>query len=127
MYLSSCLLTSNTFAFTVGFLIFALVFIVGIIIIIMGYIVEAATVRGRSGAFWVFMAFITTPLFALLLLIAIGDTEAKKTEKWLEQENHLRNLLQSLRPKASEIDVIDTDKEKENERLRKLLEKTRRS
>lgn len=110
MNLLSRLLASNTFAFTVGILIFSLVFIVGIIIIIMSYIAEAATIRGRSGAFWVFMALITTPLFALLLLIAIGDTEAKKMEKWLEQEKYLRGILQSLGNKSSGKEEIDKEK-----------------
>ena len=89
------------------------------------FVAEAARNHGRSGTFWFIYSLLISPLFCLLLLIALGDTEAKKKEKWLEQENLLRRILQSLGNKSSGKEEID--KEKENERLRKLLEKTRRS
>ncbi len=52
---------------------------------------NAARDKGRGGG-WFWLAFFGTPVLATVLLIALGDTEEKRTERIIEEEE-LRKLV----------------------------------
>ena len=81
-------------------------------------IAKAAKNRGRSGTLWFFLSILFSPLLVILLLIAMGDTDAKRKEKWMHEEM-MRRPLQPQQP--------DDRSKQENERLKMLLAKSRKS
>lgn len=81
-------------------------------------IAKAAKNRGRSGTLWFFLSILFSPLLVILLLIAMGDTDAKRKEKW-KHEEMMRKPIQTQQP--------DDHSKQENERLKKLLAQSRKS
>ena len=45
-----------------------------------------ANKQGRSGLGWFFLSFLINPLFAILVLVALGDTDEKLIEKAMKEE-----------------------------------------
>ena len=45
-----------------------------------------AAKRGRNGFGWFLLSFLINPLFAILVLIALGDTDEKLIEKAMKEE-----------------------------------------
>ncbi len=100
--------------------------IIGLIgLVVLAYIflfpmlvAKAARERGRSGALWFLLSLLISPLLTLLLLLVMGDTDARRRERWM-QEEQLRGIMQN-RPTSK-------TSHEDNERLRKLLAQSRRS
>ena len=95
-----------------------------IVLVVLAYflafpllIAKAAKNRGRSGTLWFFLSLLINPILAVLLLLAMGDTDAKRKERWLFEEQ-VRNKTQNTPSTGSSDD---------NERLKKLLAQSRRS
>lgn len=80
-------------------------------------VAKAARNRGRSGVLWFFLSLLINPILAVLLLLAMGDTDAKRKEKWMHEE--------LIRTKVQNKTVAD--KNGDNEQLKKLLEQSRHS
>ena len=101
--------------------------IIGIIVLgVLAYclafpllIAQAAKNHGRSGILWFLFSLIISPLLAVLLLIALGDTDSKRKERWLKEEA-IRNRVYNNSSSA-------TTNKNDNEQLRRLLEQSRRS
>ena len=49
-------------------------------------VASIAQKQGRSGIGWFFLSIVINPLFAILILIALGDTEAKRIERAMNDE-----------------------------------------
>ncbi len=49
-------------------------------------IAHAAKSKGRNATGWFFLSILINPFFAMLLLIIMGDTDAKRKQKILEDE-----------------------------------------
>ena len=81
-------------------------------------VAKAARNRGRSGTLWFFLSLLISPILTVLLLLAMGDTDAKRRERWMH-EDQIRNRMPSQ--------PTTTSSHEDNERLRKLLEQSRRS
>lgn len=79
-------------------------------------IAKAARKRGRSGFFWFLIALFISPLLAMLFLLLLGDTDAKRREKIVSEER-LRNSIRST--------PTQTSSGQENQRLQHLLQQTR--
>lgn len=117
--LPSSLLLSASEPFSIMIIAIILAVIVFFIILPFVFIAEAAENHGRSGIGWAFLSIMISPLFALLLLIALGDTKERRLEKWREYELFRQSLNQDNRTLKEKSD--------ENERLKRLLEQSRRS
>lgn len=81
-------------------------------------VAKAARNRGRSGVLWFILSLLISPVLTVLLLLAMGDTDAKRKERWMHEEL-IRNKVQNS--PTSETSNAD------NDRLRKLLEQSRQS
>jgi hypothetical protein len=55
-------------------------------IVLFYYVYEMARTRNRSVLFWIFYSLLLTPLLSIILLKCIGDTEERKKERILEEE-----------------------------------------
>lgn len=82
-------------------------------------IARAAKNHGRSGVLWFIFSLFISPLLALLFLIALGDTDAKRKERWLREEQ-IKNMVQNRQPTT-------TSSNDDNDRLKQLLAQSRRS
>ena len=81
-------------------------------------VAKAARNRGRSGTLWFLLSLLISPILTVLLLLAMGDTDAKRREKW-QKEEHIRNSMPSHYP--------NTSSHEDNNHLKQLLEKSRHS
>lgn len=72
-------------------------------------VVKMANKRGRSGLGWFMLSLVTSPFLAMLILALIGETEAKRKERIIEEEE-LRNLYRN--PSNSENYGVESDLEK---------------
>jgi type VI protein secretion system component VasK len=96
-----------------------------IVLLILAYfllfpilVAKAARNRGRSGALWFLLSLLISPVLTVLLLLAMGDTDAKRKERWAHEEQ-IRNRMQNRQTTAASHE--------DNEQLRHLLEQSRRS
>lgn len=80
-------------------------------------IAKAAKNRGRSSVLWFILSLLINPILAVLLLLAMGDTDAKRKERWMREEL-IRNRVQNN---------TATDSNSDNERLKQLLAQSRQS
>ncbi|MDR1182625.1 MAG: hypothetical protein LBL13_11665 [Bacteroidales bacterium] len=67
---------------------------------------EAASDKGRNGAGWFFAAFFGSSILAAVLLIALGDTQRKREQKILRDEElrefvRRRNTHQASTPERN--------------------------
>lgn len=100
--------------------------IVGVIILlVLAYcmffpllIAKAAKNKGRSGFLWFFFSLFISPLLAILLLLVLGDTDARRREKAYEAE-HIRNTVHG--------NTVPKYNYEDNKELQQLLEQSRRS
>ncbi len=77
-----------------SFSIFVLA-IVAIIIFISAIVVKMANKRGRSGFGWFLLSLIISPFLCMLFLLALGETEEKRKNRIIEEEElraRYRNL-----------------------------------
>lgn len=67
-----------------------LLFIVIAVIVLLIIPVKMANRRGRSAIGWFLFSLIFSPFFAMLFLLLIGETDDKRYERIIEEEE-LRN------------------------------------
>jgi len=74
---------------------FAIVILIAIIInaiILFWYVYEIASKNGRSIFYWVVFSLCLTPIVSIILLFCIGETEDKRRERLLKDEEYLRMM-----------------------------------
>ena len=76
-----------------AFLVFALLFIVNYVILFY-YVYEMANTRGRSMFYWILCSFLITPLISIILLKCIGETDEKRKQRII-QEEELKQLVRN--------------------------------
>lgn len=78
---------------SIGFL--AVILIIAIIVnalILLYYVYEMASKNGRSSFYWVVFSLCLTPIVSIILLSCIGETEEKRRERLLKDEEYLRMM-----------------------------------
>lgn len=65
-------------------------FIIALLVLFMVIVVKMANKRGRSAFGWFILSLITSPFLGILVLALIGETETKRKERIVEEEE-LRN------------------------------------
>lgn len=75
-------------------ILIALVILIGLayIFLIPFCVAHAAKTKGRSATGWFFLSILINPFFAMILLLIMGDTDAKRQQRILEDER-LRNTV----------------------------------
>ena len=76
---------------SIGFL--AVILIIAIIVnvlILLYYVYEMASKNGRSSFYWVVFSLCLTPIVSIILLSCIGETEEKRRERLLKDEEYLK-------------------------------------
>lgn len=63
-----------------------LLFVAAIFIWLYALVGKAADKRGRSAGGWIIFALIFSPLAAWIVLLCLGDTDAKRHQKIIEEE-----------------------------------------
>ena len=79
---------------SIGF--FAVILIIAIIVnalILLYYVYEMACKNGRSSFYWVVFSLCLTPIVSIILLSCIRETEEKRRERLLKDEEYLRLML----------------------------------
>lgn len=79
---------------SIGFL--AVMLIIAIIVnalILLYYVYEMACKNGRNSFYWVVFSLCLTPIINIILLSCIGETEEKRRERLLKDEEYLRLML----------------------------------
>ena len=84
-------------------------------------IATAAKKRGRSGFLWFVFSLVVSPILAILILLALGDTDEKRREKLMYEE-----LLRCNVRTYHSVNNANNHTNSENERLRMLLEQSQR-
>ena len=79
-------------------------------------VAKAARNRGRSGTLWFILSLLISPVLTVQLLLAMGDTDAKRMERW-KREEQFRNQMSNRH--------TDSAKNEENDNLKRLLEQSR--
>lgn len=72
--------------------------IIALLVLFMVIVVKMANKRGRSAFGWFILSLITSPFLGILVLALIGETEAKRKERIIEEEelrNRYRNPISS--------------------------------
>ena len=59
-------------------------------LILLYYVYEMSCKNGRSSLYWIFISLCLTPIFDIILLYCIGETEEKRRERLLKDEDYLR-------------------------------------
>jgi len=59
------------------------------------FVGHLAKKRGRSDWFWYIFSFIFTPILGVILVLLLGDTEKKRRQKILEDEELRRSYRNS--------------------------------
>lgn len=78
---------------SIGFL--AVILIIVIIVnafILLYYVYEMACKNGRSSFYWVTFSLCLTPIVSIILLSCIGETEEKRRERLLKDEEYLKMM-----------------------------------
>jgi uncharacterized membrane protein YwaF len=76
--LDSNIATNETIQTTLGIIV-----LIGLLVLLYFYIpIKMAHNRGRSGFWWVVLAFVTSPILAYIFLAIAGDSEEKIREEY---------------------------------------------
>ena len=76
--LDSNIATNETIQTTLGIIV-----LIGLLVLLYFYIpIKMAHNRGRSGFWWVVLAFVTSPILAYIFLAIAGDSEEKIREDY---------------------------------------------
>lgn len=67
-----------------------LLFIITIVVVLLVVPVKMANRRGRSAIVWFLFSLLFSPFLAMLFLLLLGETNAKRHERIIEEEE-LRN------------------------------------
>lgn len=80
----------------IGFLIVvALIALIVNVIILLWYVSEMASKNGRSVFYWVVFSLFITPIISIVLLFCIGETDAKRRERLLKDDELLKMIRKS--------------------------------
>ena len=93
---------------TAGFLL--LILMVAPFLAMVICVATVAQNQGRNGLGWFFLSLLITPIFAILVLIAYGDTDAKRRQRAIDDErarNSVRNGYAKPPHEASQPPVND--------------------
>jgi len=91
------------------------IFCFGFIFVIPVCVANIADKQGRNALGWFFLSFLMNPFFALIVLIALGDTKAKRLEKVMEEEQ-LRCQIRASMQNGIPNNNIDHGAENSNSR-----------
>lgn len=73
------------------YLILIIAFVIGTICVFIYVIYEMASQRGRNAGMWLFLSLvIINPLLVMLCLFCLGETDEKRRERLLKDEDYLR-------------------------------------
>lgn len=87
---------SQTFEGLAPIILLLIVFIgIAYILIIPICVAVIAGNKGRSGFLWFLLSILINPFFAILILIALGDTDEKRRQKVIEDEKTRQEILNS--------------------------------
>jgi len=75
-----------------GIVLFLLVASIIVYLWLHVLVAEAAKKRGRSGGGWVVLALFISPLGAWIILLCLGDTDEKRRQKIIEEEEWRQNI-----------------------------------
>ncbi|MFV0328449.1 MAG: hypothetical protein ACK5KL_01305 [Dysgonomonas sp.] len=75
------------------FVILGIIAIIVNALILLYYVYEMACKNGRSSLYWVVFSLCLTPIISIILLSCIGETEEKRRERLLKDEEYLRLML----------------------------------
>ena len=76
---------------SIGFLaVLVIIAIIANALILFHYVYEMACRNGRSTFYWIFFSLFLTPLISIILLSCIGETEEKRRERLLKDEEYLK-------------------------------------
>ncbi|CCZ80578.1 hypothetical protein [Odoribacter laneus] len=79
---------------SMGFLAIAIILAIIVnALILLYYVYEMASKNGRSSFYWVVFSLCLTPIVSIILLSCIGETEEKRKERLLKDEEYLRLML----------------------------------
>jgi fumarate reductase subunit C len=74
-----------------GFWVIAIVFFVLTLIVVSLVVIhEMSETRGRNSLGWIILSFIINPLIVMFCLLCLGETEQKRRERLLKDEDYLR-------------------------------------
>lgn len=79
-------------------------------------IAHVANKQGRNGASWFFLSLLVSPFFAILVLIALGDTNDTRKQRIIEEELTRNN-----------VHINFSSKPQDNKSLLQRLEQSRHS
>ena len=63
-----------------------------VIIVLLFVVNSMANERGRSREGWFFLSILTTPIFTMLLLSIMGDSDDRRREKIIKEEELRRSV-----------------------------------
>lgn len=78
---------------SIGFL--AVILIIAVFVnalVLLYYVYEMACKNGRSSFYWVTFSLCLTPIVSIILLSCIEETEEKRRERLLKDEEYLRMM-----------------------------------
>lgn len=79
-------------------LLLLLIFIgIAYVLLIPFFVAAIANKQGRSGVLWFFLSILLNPFFSILILIALGDTDEKRKQKVIEEEQIRMSIRNSVR------------------------------
>lgn len=61
-------------------------------LILLYYVYEMSCKNGRSSLYWIIFSICLTPIFGIILLYCIGETEEKRRERLLKDEEYIRMM-----------------------------------
>ena len=98
----------DSFLAGVGALIILWVIIIGLFVwfyvMLLLTVGEAAEIRGRSKSLWIWIAIFFTPVISFIALICAGETEEKRRNRIIEEEE----LKQEIKRKYAKADSEST-------------------
>jgi heme/copper-type cytochrome/quinol oxidase subunit 4 len=72
-----------------GILLIPIIAIIIFALVLLFYVYEMATNKGRSTFYWIIFSLIFTPIISIILLACIGETEDKRKLRLLEEAQFL--------------------------------------
>ena len=83
----------NTHFDILGFLyVIFIILTVVFILVLFTYVYEMTKTRGRSIFYWIAFSVVFTPILGMILLACLGETEEKRRERLLKDNDYLRMM-----------------------------------
>ncbi|MBD8390373.1 hypothetical protein [Dysgonomonas sp. BGC7] len=71
-------------------LLFLSVLVIVVIIVLLVFVSEMAITKGRSTIGWIILSLLLSPILCIVLLACLGETEEKRRERILKDQDYLR-------------------------------------